>query len=464
MAEPTKIPIFKPKREGHQFAVYGDSCSGVPGALHERTFRQVNAVIQRLEGPPQFICFPGDEIMGLTTDADVLRRQWAYWFEHEMAWLDRAAIPLYHTTGNHTTYSAMSEDIFGEVMAHLPQNGPREQRRLSYFVRRGDLLMIFVHTLWSGLGGEGNVETEWLEQTLEQHADVKHKLVFGHHPVWSVNGYSGDYQRNIEYKNGRRFWEILVRHEALAYVCSHILAFDVQVRQDVLQICTAGAGTAHRMPADSEYLHLVQAALDEDGLRYQALDQDGLVREWLCWDWDIPSSDTWTAFEPRLARALPADWLQNVREARLSVWKISGQLASDHDYSPQTVLCAEGEDETLPGLWLGVAGHDRHLALSLSPQPNRSPHSWYGPSLPAEGPFRIQFAIHSGMGPGGLLWRWDDDCPWSSLTGASPWGVERLRWPPDWTVGASRGRQVFRGRDLCLKWYYGSYALDDCLG
>ena len=451
MAEPTKIPTFQPNGKGHQFVMYGDSCSGVAGALHERTLRQVNGVLRRLAEMPQFICFPGDEIMGLTASADVLRRQWAYFFEHEMAWLDRAAIPLYHTTGNHTAYDAMSEDVFRAVMAHLPQNGPPNQRGLSYFVRRGDLLMIFVHTLWSGLGGEGHVETEWLEQTLEQHKDARRKLVFGHHPVWAVNGYAGDCQRHIERQNGRRFWEALARHEVLAYVCSHILAFDAQLRQGVLQICTAGAGTAHRMPPDIEYLHLAQAALDDDGLRCQVLDANGAVREWLCWGWQLPSADAWTAFSPQ---DLPTDCLQDVRQARLIIWEIAGQLADDNDYRPQMFLCAHSSDDALPWLWLGAAGAERRLLLSLSPQPNRSPHIWRGPALPAGKPFRIQFAIHSGMGPGGLLWRWNDDCPWSSLDGASPWGAERLRWSQKWAVGT----------DLRVTWHHQSYRLADFLG
>ena len=66
---------------------------------------------------------------------------------------------------------------------------------------------------------------------------------------------------------------------ALAYLCSHILAFDVQVHDGVLQILSAGAGTAQRMPEGVEYLHAVQLALDAEGLRYQVLDQAGAVRE-----------------------------------------------------------------------------------------------------------------------------------------------------------------------------------------
>ena len=93
------ISAILPRGTGHQFLLYGDSCSGVPCALHEQTFASVNAVVQRLRPQPEFILFPGDEIIGLTPDADALRAQWRYWFDTEMAWLDRATIPVWHTTG-----------------------------------------------------------------------------------------------------------------------------------------------------------------------------------------------------------------------------------------------------------------------------------------------------------------------------------------------------------------------------
>lgn len=446
------IPILKAMTSGHQFVIYGDSCSGVPDTLHELTFAQVNSVIHRLEIPPEFICYTGDEIMGLTTDTDKLRRQWTHWFDHEMAWLNRTSIPLYHTTGNHTTYDRMSEAIYREVMAHLPQNGPYDQKGLSYYVRRNDLLMIFVHTLWSGLGGEGNVETDWLEQILTAHSDATYILVFGHHPVWTVNGFFADYQRNIVTSNGRKFWDILVQHNVLAYVCSHILAFDVQVQRGILQICTAGAGTAHRMPDGVEYLHALQVALDESGLRYQVLDAEGKVREWLMWNWEIPDSSTWRPFDAASPVVLPSDCLHQVENAVLIIWEITGQLCSD-DYSPTTLICMNHESDGLPTLWLGVTGHDHHLTLSLSPQPNRSPHSWYGPSLSTEKPFTVQFAIHSGMGPGGLLWRWQADTPWSTLTGSSAWGVERLKWSHNWTMG----------KYFSITWHHQTYTLQTSL-
>ena len=186
-APATPIPALTPRHAaGHQFVWYGDCCSGIPNGPFEATFAEVNTVVQRLEPAPEFICFLGDEIKGLLADDEALRQQWRYWLDNEMAWLDRTATPLYHCTANHTAYDPASETIFREVLPYLLQNGPADQRGLSYFVRRGNLLLIFVNTMWSGLGGEGFVETEWLEQTLAQHADARHKVVLGHHPVFRL--------------------------------------------------------------------------------------------------------------------------------------------------------------------------------------------------------------------------------------------------------------------------------------
>ena len=91
--------------------------------------------------------------MGLTTDAEQLRRQWRHFFDARNGLAgSRRLPPLYHSTGNHTVYDSASEKVFREVMPHLPGNGPGG---LSYFVRRGDLLLVFVNTLDAGAGGEG---------------------------------------------------------------------------------------------------------------------------------------------------------------------------------------------------------------------------------------------------------------------------------------------------------------------
>jgi len=179
----TNLEALVPRdSSGFQFLVYGDCCSGVPGAAHEATFAAVNAIVERISPEPEFICFLGDQVSGLTADYAALRAQWRHFLDHELAWLDGDHIPLFHTTGNHVTYDEVSEAIFREVLG-LPNNGPTEQQGLSYYVRRDNLLLVFIHTSSHLLGGEGFVETEWLERTLMEHSDATYKLVLGHHPL-----------------------------------------------------------------------------------------------------------------------------------------------------------------------------------------------------------------------------------------------------------------------------------------
>ncbi|HQS17451.1 GNAT family N-acetyltransferase [Reyranella sp.] len=435
------IAALMPRGAGHQFVFYGDACSGVAGAPHERTFASINASVRCLAPSPEFILFLGDEIAGYTADAEALRGQWRHWLDAEMAWLDRRATPMWHTTSNHATYDTMSEDVFREVHDHLPRNGPPGQEGLSYWVRRGDLLMVFVHTLWTGLGGEGHVETDWLRDVLQQHADARHKIVAGHHPVHPVNGFAGAYQRDVGPEHATAFWNVLSENGVLAYLCGHILAFDVQVHRGVLQICTAGAGTAHRMPEGIEYLHAVQAALDEQGLRYQVFDADGRIRERLSWPLAAPPVGQW--------RALGEAGISNGRIAALH---FTGHAAPTGTSTAQTFLSAFRPGVRAP-LWIGLRGYEQRLTVILEPEPGRSPHYWLGPAVTADAPFDIQLLVHPGMGPGGLLYRLAADAPWSSLSSASAWGAERLDWPGRFSVahGPEGPRdRAFLGRDLAV--------------
>lgn len=435
------IPALLPRGEGHQFVLYGDACSGVAGAPHERTFAGVNASVRRLAPAPEFILFLGDEIAGYTPDADTLSRQWRYWLDREMAWLDRQTIPLWPTTSNHTTYDAMSEAVFRDVHDHLPRNGPTGQEGLSYWVRRGDLLMVFVHTLWTGLGGEGHVETDWLRDVLRQHGDARHKLVAGHHPVHPVNGFPGPYQRDIGPEHATAFWDVLSEAGVLAYLCGHILAFDVQVHRGVLQICTAGAGTAHRMPEGVEYLHAVQAALDAEGLRYQVFDAEGRVRERLLWPVALPPLDKWQALDAA-----------TIGNGQAVVLRFSGHAAAAGTSTAQTFLAAS-RPGVRPPLWIGLRGPQQRLTVILELEPGRSPRYWLGPAITADASLDIQLLIHPGMGPGGMLYRLAADAPWSSMSTASAWGPERLEWPDDRSIGhgpAGPDDRPFLGRDLAV--------------
>lgn len=439
------IPALVPGGEGHQFVLYGDSCSGIPGGAHEEAFARVNAVVRRLVPEPEFLLFTGDEIAGLTADAQELRAQWQHWLTNEMGWLARG-VPLWHATGNHTTYDAMSEGIFRNVLK-LPCNGPIGQEGLSYFIRRGSLLIVFVHTLCSDLGGEGYVETRWLREVLGKHADAGDRLVVGHHPVFPVNGYSGPYQRQVAPEVAGDFWDALVDGGVRAYLCSHILAFDVQVHRGVLQICSAGAGNTGHMPEGEEYLHCVQMVLDDAGLSYQVLDAAGRVRERLTWPVADADAGGWIALAPGDDRA-PWRFPEGCQHGL--ALRFRAQAAARGTSAVQTLLAMRrsGERESL---WIGVRGAEQRVTVIVAGAPGRSPHYWLGPRLQAAAPFDFRLLLHPDMGPGGILFGGDDG--WDSLAAASPWGLERLRSADAWSVGHGwRGsdHDRFRGQGLAV--------------
>ncbi|MCX5660830.1 MAG: metallophosphoesterase [Planctomycetota bacterium] len=281
------IPALLARGPGHQFVVYGDCCSGIPGTPFEANFAAVNAALRRIDPQPEFILFAGDHIQGMTDDAPTLRSQWRHFFEREMAWLDRKAVPFYSATSNHNTCNAVSEAVWREVFTDLPRNGPPEQQGLSYWVRRGDLLVVVANTSFTGLGGQAHVECAWLDRVLAENADARHKLVMGHHPIWPVNGYTEAPGWCIERGQGQAMWRVLVARGVTAYLCSHIIAFDAQEHGGILQLTTGGAGTSYGpggfMDGPAEYHHFVQAALDGQGLRCQTIDPQGRARERVEW-------------------------------------------------------------------------------------------------------------------------------------------------------------------------------------
>jgi hypothetical protein len=121
------IAAIMPRGKGFQFVFYGDSCSGIQIGQHDETRAAVNCIMRAIEPPPEFIMFPCDEIIGLVSSASELRPQWAYWFDTEMAWLDRERMPMLHTAGNHTSYDPTSACVFHDVMCpHRPVQSPEQ--------------------------------------------------------------------------------------------------------------------------------------------------------------------------------------------------------------------------------------------------------------------------------------------------------------------------------------------------
>lgn len=460
------IPTISPRGGGHRFVWYGDCCSGKPGGSNEPNFAAVNAVFRRLDPWPDHVVMAGDDVMG-SGDPDEHRRQWRYLLDHEMAWFAATDTPIYRVTSNHNTPNAAAEAVFREVTPEIPRNGPAGQEGLSYWVRRDDLLLVFVNTNSSGLGGSGHVEHAWLDTVLREQADAPRKIVVGHHPILPVNGYDFYPGWRVLPEEGDAFWEVLTRHDVFAYLCSHILLFDVQVREGVLQVCTGGAGTVGMalglMPGPLEYLHLVQGALDTEGLRYQVLDTDGTAREWLSWPLPEPTGDAWTALSPETPPTAPAS--VGSPPAAGATWMLRLRLSGE--------LGPDGGEQTLVSGWQGwegpaairvtLEGNPTRIVVELVPEAGLGSQRWLGPAVDGTEPLDHEIAVHAGMGPGGVLWRGGGDS-WSSMRSSSARGAERLRWPDGWAVGHGPSGPTdapFHGTALSVEWSVETFTIGD---
>ena len=299
----------------------------------------------------------------------------------------------------------------------MPRNGPAGQEGLSYFVRRGDLLIVALDVYATVMGAPttvfgGRVDYRWVDEVLADNADARFKLVMGHTPVFPINGYKARIW-TLSPEFGEPFWEVLVRHEVDAYLCSHVIAFDAQVHQGVLQITSGGAGTSAGpggcMPAPVEYHHLTQWALDNEGVQAQVLDMDGCRREGFSWPPEPGKMYSWRFKADRigsgpaqllLAGRMPGEIFDRVRIS-LDGWQ------------PRLHVALGSAGETYPQIY---------------------PQIWTGPQVSVDEPLDLTVSIYPDMGPGGVLARLGDG-PFSSLQTDAAEGYRAADWPEEWEPG-----------------------------
>ncbi len=119
------------------------------------------------------------------------------------------------------------------------------------------------------------------------------------------------------------------------------------------------------MPDGVEYLHCVQAVLDSEGLRYQVLDETGLVRERLEWPIRKLPAERWRPLPAGESRALLTGTLG---PGRFAAFRFTGQAAPEGSNLAQTLLSAFSPGVLAP-LWIGVRGPKQRLTAIISGQP-----------------------------------------------------------------------------------------------
>ncbi|MFN8516428.1 MAG: hypothetical protein U0841_28375 [Chloroflexia bacterium] len=202
----------------------------------------------------------------------------------------------------------------------------------------------------------------------------------------------GAYQRELAPENAARFWRVLVRHGCWLTGAA-TSSRSTQVREGVLQITTAGAGTAHRMPEGVEYLHqhpggARQGRVALPGARYRGAGARAVVvADRAAARWGMGGAGTGRQEAP----------VSGVGDEQLVAWEFSG-VAAEVGGDAQTLLAAWGDGIGLATPWVGLLGQEQRLGVLINPAPGRSPSLWLGPALPPGRPFAVQLAIHGGWG------------------------------------------------------------------
>ena len=126
--------------------------------------------------------------------------------------------------------------------------------------------------------------------------------------------------------------------------------------------------------------------------------------------------------------------LGRLKDRRIAELKLKGRAASVDVATAQTIFSAFSPG-SIEAIWLGLRGPKQTLTVIVHREPGRSPSYWLGPDLAANENFDIHVAFSPDMGPGGVLYRYHNDPQWSSFSAATATGLERLDWPPRWSVG-----------------------------
>jgi hypothetical protein len=417
------LPALTPAAGGRQFTILGDSTARKRGVQAD-TFDAVAGVIRSLTPRPEFLVHLGDHFWGNNSDEQDLRAQWREWVETSKALGD---LPMLHLAGNHTCFDAMSARVFREMVPPLlPGHAELATDGLQYAWRDGDLVFVVANPVFHG-GTEGRVDWQWVDAALARHRDARFRFVASHYPVFPVNGFRPPCWR-VGAEDAGPLWQTVVKHRVSAYLCAHLIAFDVQLHDGIPQICSGGAGYPLLYPPQTEYHHAVQLAVDSSRLAWQAVDTSGIVREQGAWPLDCPPVAEWPTVEAKGSAIEQLSGASPARDVLFMHFEGTGVVVSSEE---QTLITGWNDSSAPVAVWIGLDG--TRLQVRISSLRGEPTLYWRGPATP--GAFSFDIALHRGLGPGGVLFRTAESKPWTSLATESSRGFADVSWPERWSVG-----------------------------
>jgi hypothetical protein len=262
---------------------------------------------------------------------------------------------------------------------------------------------------------------------------------------------------NCDRDDGRKLQALMVQHGVQLYLCSHVLAFDVQTHDGVIQLttgCASAKGGGGLYPDYTEYVHFVQMALGDSGLAFQTIDMEGVTREWGAWPIheakDRYPLDRASARLSEQLRQGPTGGAPGASEHWYVVWRFSGIVPQLAEHA-QTLLAG------FMGMSVVFEESSLRLAVNLAPERDRTWERWGGPRFEPGRQFSFEIMMYSALGPGGILFRYTGEATWNSMETRSARGLERFTWPALWWIGRGQDgdfHDVWSGDPPRVEWSY----------
>jgi len=233
--------------EPFTFAVAGDS-QGTHTQINKEVLWRLMDDIQFRDSNTAFLIVTGDMIHG-SSDSQVAMRAMQEWQEIVTSHFHAPVVPV---CGNHEIQTEKTQEVYRQLFgSHVPQNGPEDEKGLSYYFDYNRCRFIILDTAFYGDMYRVR-HIDWLENVIKtaRPTGVNHIFIFGHNPAWPVTHTKNSLLNAANAINGetssldatRRFWNLLKDYRVDAYFCGHEHVYARQNVNGVWQIISGGAG------------------------------------------------------------------------------------------------------------------------------------------------------------------------------------------------------------------------------
>jgi serine/threonine-protein phosphatase CPPED1 len=243
-----------------RFAIVSDRSGGPRDGVWEKAMDQLNLL------QPEFVMCVGDLIQGMTTNADVMNKQW----KELNGWVGKLQMPFFYVPGNH--------DIANETMQKrwMEQFG----RRYYHFIYKDVLFVVLDTEDQAGKGGGGKgrgpkfgpEQTAAVKKILADNAKVRWTFVFFHRPVWNSKNVEATGWLPIEEALQGRKYTVFVGHE-------HIYEYQLRHGMKYFTLATTGGVSKLRGVPMGEFDHLVWITMKSEGPVITNLMMEGIFPE-----------------------------------------------------------------------------------------------------------------------------------------------------------------------------------------